>query len=105
MDHWSKWADEVIMAYRDDDRVVGGKVLWYYPIMQRSKIRNQRSKNIARTVGVEVPDEHLRYEELRITVNDPAEDVVALLKQLQEQPIGYYPYGNDDDGEEEVLTS
>ncbi|KAM7191429.1 RNA polymerase II-associated protein 1 [Rhypophila sp. PSN 637] len=102
MDHDTKYAEEIILAFNDDesdgrpDADNSQAAVYYYPIMQRSTIRNQRSKNIARNIGITDEYEHI-VDELEVTVNDPDEELKAELQKFKEQPIGFFPGADEED--------
>lgn len=100
MDHETKYNEEVILAFREDNEVQGGKVVFYYPVMQRSTIRNQRTKNIARTIGITDDDELPRPDELHVTVSEPSEALKKDLANLKNDPLGY-SLDQDEEAEED----
>ncbi|KAK0748766.1 RNA polymerase II-associated, partial [Apiosordaria backusii] len=108
MDHHTKYSEEVILAYRNDERQSKGRTddsaqkgVYYYPVMQRTTIRNQRTKNIARTIGVlpQGEEEEARVGELEVTVAEPGEELKAELERFKAMPVGYF--GGEDEEEEE----
>ncbi|KAK0711529.1 RNA polymerase II-associated, partial [Lasiosphaeris hirsuta] len=107
MDHETKYDDEVILAYRNDETEARGrgddsaqKAVYYYPIMQRSVIRSQRTKNIARTIGITTDEEEAHLDELHVRVEAPSEELRGELARFKAQPLGFLPeYEEDDDGE------
>ncbi|KAK4143619.1 RNA polymerase II-associated [Dichotomopilus funicola] len=103
MDHDNKYDEEVILAFRDDEGASRGrtddsaaKAVYYYPVMQRTTIRNQRTKNIARTIGI-TDDEETHLDELHVRVDEPSEELLGELARYKVQPVGDLP----DEGEEE----
>lgn len=109
MDHDNKYDEEVILAFRDDEtRARAGaddldsaqKAVYYYPVMQRTTIRNQRTKNIARTIGI-ADEEESHLDELHVQIDDPSDSVRAELLRYKMQPVGDLPDDYDDDEEEE----
>ncbi|KAK1780316.1 RNA polymerase II-associated [Copromyces sp. CBS 386.78] len=93
-DHDTKYNGEVILAFRDDvgegDSVTEQRGMYYYPIMQRSTLRNQRTRNIsARTTGNGDDDSERFPDELHVTVDEPHEGLKADIKQFELNPIGY----------------
>jgi RNA polymerase II-associated factor 1 len=66
--------------------------------MQRSTIRPQRTRNIARTnYGVAEDDEPQVVDQLDLTVDDPTEEMKAAMKMYARHPMGW-----DQDEEEEL---
>lgn len=93
-DHDTKYNGEVILAFRDDvgegDSVTEQRGMYYYPIMQRSTLRNQRTRNIsARTAGNGEEDSERFPDELHVTIDEPHEGLKADIKQFELNPIGY----------------
>lgn len=105
MDHDNKYDEEVILAYRDDETEQRGKAddstqkaLYYYPVMQRSTIRSQRTKNIARKIGIPTDEEETHVDELHVQVEDPSENLKSELSRFKHQPLGFLPeYGSDEE--------
>lgn len=92
-DHDTKYNGEVILAFRDDvgegDSTTDQRGMYYYPIMQRSTLRNQRTRNIARTIGNGADDSERFPDELHVTIDEPHEGLKADIKQFELNPIGY----------------
>ncbi|KAK3505230.1 RNA polymerase II-associated [Neurospora crassa] len=89
-DHDTKYNGEVILAFRDDvgegDSTTDQRGMYYYPIMQRSTLRNQRTRNIAQKIA----DDSERFpDELHVTIDEPHEGLKADIKQFELNPIGY----------------
>ncbi|KAL8408986.1 hypothetical protein RB594_007436 [Gaeumannomyces avenae] len=102
--HDSKYDVEVILSLADDGgEGVAGPAALMYPVMQRTTIRSQRGKNIARTRGLGLPDddEQQGIERLDITVEDPAPEVAEVMEQFKTEPR---PFQADDDNDEEKET-
>ncbi|KAK4138285.1 hypothetical protein BT67DRAFT_393518 [Trichocladium antarcticum] len=103
MDHDNKYDEEVILAYRDDDEAQtdGGpaKAVYYYPVMQRTTIRNQRTKNIARTIGI-ADEEETHLDELHVQIDEPSEELKAELARYKQQPVGDLPEEEEEEQEE-----
>ncbi|KAL2188945.1 hypothetical protein L209DRAFT_726522 [Thermothelomyces heterothallicus CBS 203.75] len=111
MDHDNKYDEEVILAFRDDEAASKGRVddsaqkaVYYYPVMQRTTIRNQRTKNIARTIGI-ADEEETHLDELHVRIDDPSDELKAELARYKQQPVGDLPdedeVGEEEGGEEE----
>ncbi|KAH8894956.1 Paf1-domain-containing protein [Thozetella sp. PMI_491] len=102
MDHDNKYDHEVILAFRDEAKGrsddAAQKAVYYYPVMQRSTIRNQRTKNIARKTGV-MDEEELHYDELHVRVDEPSDALKAELLRYKEQPVGWV---EDDEPEQDA---
>ncbi|KAG6013642.1 hypothetical protein E4U43_007179 [Claviceps pusilla] len=88
LDHPTKYADEIILAYNDDEVYPRQKAMYYYPIMQKSTIRPQRTKNIARTIGIPTEEEQI-VDQLDITVEDPTEEMLDAMRKYKEHPLGW----------------
>ncbi|KAK1751585.1 RNA polymerase II-associated protein 1 [Echria macrotheca] len=107
MDHDNKYDEEVILAYRLDETDrrpkddSAQKAVYYYPVMQRSTIRSQRTKNIARTIGIATDEEGPHLDELHVKVDDPSEELKAELNRYKEKPVGMVEV--DEDEEEEPV--
>ncbi|KAH8910243.1 Paf1-domain-containing protein [Coniochaeta sp. PMI_546] len=101
LDHESKYDEELILAFNDGESAGGGKGekgLYYYPVMQRSTVRAQRSKNIARTVvGIQEGEETM-IDQLDVTVDEPGEELKAHMARYRENPFGWAE--EDEDREE-----
>ncbi|KAG6075685.1 hypothetical protein E4U15_005518 [Claviceps sp. LM218 group G6] len=88
LDHPTKYSDEIIVAYNDVDAYPRQKAMYYYPIMQKSTIRPQRTKNIARTIGINAEEEQM-VDQLDITVEDPTEEMLDAMKKYKNHPLGW----------------
>lgn len=89
LDHERKYDEEVILSFEDGSGGGGvQKAAYYYPVMQRSTIKPQRTKNIHRTIGVGPEDEQI-IERLDVTVADPDEDMKADMDRFKENPYSY----------------
>ncbi|KAJ4292243.1 hypothetical protein N0V88_005874 [Collariella sp. IMI 366227] len=110
MDHDNKYDEEVMLAFRDDEsekRHSDGadsaqRAVYYYPVMQRTTIRSQRTKNIARTIGI-ADEEETHLDELHVQIDEPSEELKAELARYKQQPIGDLPEEEEEE-EEEVYT-
>ncbi|KAL2255377.1 hypothetical protein VTK26DRAFT_3491 [Humicola hyalothermophila] len=107
MDHDNKYDEEVILAFRDDESVSKGraddsahKAVYYYPVMQRTTIRPQRTKNIARTIGI-ADEEETHLDELHVQIDDPSDELKAELLRYKQQPVGDLPDEEEEEVEEE----
>ncbi|KOS21306.1 RNA polymerase II-associated protein 1 -like protein [Escovopsis weberi] len=90
LDHPTKYDDEIILANNEDDTYPKQKAVYYYPVMQKSTIRPQRTKNIARTnYGLDDEDDPRVVDQLDITVDDPTEEMKEAIKMYKEHPLGW----------------
>jgi len=96
LDHESKYSEELILAMNEGGRGDMERGLYYYPVMQRSTVRAQRSKNIARTVAGMQEGEEAMIDQLDVTVDEPGEELKEHMAMYKE-----HPYGFQDDEEEE----
>lgn len=89
LDHESKFSDELVLAFNEDERL-REKAVYYYPIMQRSVIRPQRTKNIARTMGgVQLDEDEFTVDQLDITVTEPDDYLKKHMSKFKEHPYGF----------------
>jgi RNA polymerase II-associated factor 1 len=95
LDHPTKYTHEILLAYNDTDDYPKQKAFYYYPVLQKSTIRPQRTKNIARTIGFPEEEEKI-VEQMDVTVDDPNDSMRDRMKQYKENPLGF-----DEDEEEE----
>ena len=100
--HDTKYSEEIVLGFADDvpdvARSAGRRAAFYYPVMQRSTIRSQRTKNIARTAGLARDDDDPEPVRLDVTVVDPTPDMVEHLARVKEDPL----YFNEEEDEEAV---
>lgn len=97
LNHDTKYDEEVVIAFDHD---AGQKAAYYYPVMQRSTIRPQRAKNIARTIGLaEIQDQDQVIHQLDVTVSDPDDQLKQVMDGFKEHPYEQ-PYGGDDEEDE-----
>ncbi|PHH83037.1 hypothetical protein CDD82_3839 [Ophiocordyceps australis] len=95
LDHPTKYDDEIILSF--DHAAV-----YYYPVMQRSSIRPQRTKNIARVTGFTQEGDDQIVDQLDITVEEPTDEMRQVIYAYKEQPLGLHQAGEaDDDGDAE----
>ncbi|RYP64690.1 hypothetical protein DL771_008647 [Monosporascus sp. 5C6A] len=92
LNHDSKYDDEVIIAFNDD--TMDQKAAYYYPVMQRTTIRPQRTKNIARTIGIAEMEEQVVHQ-LDVTVGEPDYQLKQVMESFKERPYG--PEEDEDD--------
>ncbi|KAI1096384.1 RNA polymerase II-associated [Rostrohypoxylon terebratum] len=90
LNNQTKYDEEVVLAFNDDE-TMDQKAAFYYPVMQRSVIKPQRAKKIARTIGL-VPagvdlDER-NVDQLDIVVEDPSDDIRTWMNLYRDHPYG-----------------
>ncbi|KAI1658224.1 Paf1-domain-containing protein [Daldinia decipiens] len=98
LNNQTKYDEEVVLAFNDDE-AIDQKAAFYYPVMQRSVIKPQRNKNIARTIGLIPADlniEERNVDQLDVVVEDPSDDIRAWMSLYRD-----HPYGREDEGEGE----
>ncbi|KAI1761449.1 RNA polymerase II-associated [Hypoxylon sp. FL1150] len=83
----TKYDEEVVVTFNDDDDMLDQKAAFYYPVMQRSVIKPQRNKNIARTIGL-APPEQRGIDQLDVLVEDPNDTVRGWMDLYREHPYG-----------------
>ncbi|KAI1082272.1 RNA polymerase II-associated [Whalleya microplaca] len=87
LNNQTKYDEEVILAFNEDE-MIDQKAVFYYPVMQRSIIKPQRTKNIARTIGVpDMVDEEI-VDQLDVTVEDPTDEIREWMDLYKEHPYG-----------------
>lgn len=99
--HTTKYQDEVLLAYNNDTTYPRQKAMYYYPVMQKSIIRPQRTKNIARTAGITNEQEQI-VDQLDITVDDPTEEMRDAIKRYKTQPLGWDQEDEEEPQQEDV---
>ncbi|KAI1844060.1 hypothetical protein JX265_009676 [Neoarthrinium moseri] len=98
LDHRSKYDEELIIAFNDDDTSLHQKAAYYYPVMQRSQIRPQRTKNIARKIGLADEDEQI-IDQLDVEIDEPTDEIKEQSEKFKRDP--YFL----EDEEEEALAA
>jgi RNA polymerase II-associated factor 1 len=88
LDHLTKYDMEVLLTLNKEDSELYQKAAYFYPIMQKSTIRPQRTKNIARTIGLSQEEEQA-IDQLRVTVVDPPEDTANAMAQFKIDPYNF----------------
>ncbi|KAI0023207.1 RNA polymerase II-associated [Xylariomycetidae sp. FL0641] len=88
LDHESKYAQELLMSFSNGDAADGAqKAAYYYPVMQRSQLKPQRTKTIARTIGYVDPEAEAKVvDRLDVTVDAPDAALQAHLDFYREHP-------------------
>ncbi|KAI1378203.1 RNA polymerase II-associated [Hypoxylon crocopeplum] len=107
LNNQTKYDEEVVLAFNDDE-MLDQKAVFYYPVMQRSVIKPQRSKTLARTIGGFMPAEldvdERNVDQLDVYVEDPTEDIKAWMNLYREHPYGKEEEpgeGEEDEGEQQ----
>ncbi|KAI0145717.1 RNA polymerase II-associated protein [Hypoxylon sp. NC0597] len=93
----TKYDEEVVLAFNEDE-MIEQKAVFYYPVMQRSTIKPQRAKKIARTIGYVPADmdlEERNVDQLDVVVEDPSDDIRAWMNLYRD-----HPYGKEEDADE-----
>ncbi|KFA68819.1 hypothetical protein S40285_01165 [Stachybotrys chlorohalonatus IBT 40285] len=101
LDQATKYDDEILLWSNDDTTYPNQKAEYYYPVMQKSTIRPQRRKNIARTALAAEEDEHVVHQ-LDVTVDDPTEEMRDAMKQYRDHPLGWEQEGEAEAEETEA---
>ncbi|KAI0127787.1 RNA polymerase II-associated [Xylariales sp. AK1849] len=101
LDHRSKYDEELILAFHDQDSSLHQKAAYYYPVMQRSQIRPQRTKNIARKIGITDEDEQI-IDQLDVVIDQPTEDIKESTERFKHDP---YCLEDAEEEEEEVAAT
>lgn len=106
--HATKYDKELLLAFNDDETELHQKAAYFYPVMQRSTIRPQRLKNIARVQPGLADENEQIIDELHVTVDAPTEQIMEQIEGFKRQP--YIPVGDneaeehhDGAGEEEAV--
>ncbi|KAJ9154941.1 RNA polymerase II-associated [Pleurostoma richardsiae] len=91
LDHSTKYDDEVILAFSNGGSAAPQqqKAVWYYPVMDRSTIRTQRTRNINRTMGFGAAEEGQTIDQLEVTVESPTEEIREYMLRYKEKPLGF----------------
>ena len=97
MDHTTKYSHEIILASHDKDDYPKQKAVYYYPVLQKSTIRPQRTKNIARTAGFGEDEEEEKVEQLDLKVEEANEKMLEAMKRYRDHPLGW------EEEEEEII--
>jgi RNA polymerase II-associated factor 1 len=112
LDHESKYSEELILAFNEGTQSGRDRGLYYYPVMQRSTVRAQRSKNIARTVVGMQDGEETMIDQLDVTVDEPGDELKGHMAMYKEHPFGFQdeeeeqeaPQGNERDRHDDELS-
>lgn len=101
LNHDTKYDDELVLAFHDDE-TNDQKGVYYYPVMQRSIIRPQRTKNIARTIGGFADADEKIIENIHVMVEEPTEEVKTVTLGFKEKPYRGLEEDEDEDEEQDV---
>lgn len=122
--HATKYAEEILLAFSEDatasapdlgERVAGGpRAALYYPVMQRTVVRSQRQKQIARgtggiggMLGMDLDDPEngdgadRPIDRLLVSVHDPPEDMREHIARIRADPLHFQDAEMDAEGEED----
>ncbi|KAH7393377.1 RNA polymerase II-associated [Cadophora sp. MPI-SDFR-AT-0126] len=89
----NKFDDEIVLAISDGKDGLRQKAAYYYPIVQRIKIRPQRNKNIQSkrnryTPGAPKEDTERQTDYLHVMIEEPDEIMIAEREVFRTQPFG-----------------
>ncbi|CAK7565334.1 MAG: hypothetical protein SEPTF4163_003249 [Sporothrix epigloea] len=116
--HATKYAEEILLAFTEDigqsaPDMVGGtadgtRAALYYPVMQRTVLRSQRQKQIAR-LGNEMDDENgdgsdRPVDRMLVAVQDPPEDMKEHIARIRADPLHFQDTEMDAGGDEEEAS-
>lgn len=99
LNHFTKYEEELIIAFNEESTPLHQKAAYYYPVMQRSQIRPQRNKNIARKIGITDEDEQI-IDQLDITVDEATDEIKENVARFKQDP--YWPQTMEEEVVEEV---
>ncbi|CAJ2509826.1 Uu.00g057260.m01.CDS01 [Anthostomella pinea] len=84
LDHSAKYDEELVLSFNEDE-MIDQKAVFYYPVIQKSVIKPQRTKNIARTAGSGDMDD-TPTDQLDVTVDEPHDGLRALMAHYKDKP-------------------
>ncbi|KAL2068193.1 hypothetical protein VTL71DRAFT_16291 [Oculimacula yallundae] len=101
----NKFDDEIIIAVHDGTDGLHQRGAYYYPIVQKIKIRPQRNKNIQSkrnryTPGAPKEDTERQTDYLHVFIEDPDEVMRSEREVFRTMPYG--KQGSDSDGEDDA---
>lgn len=102
LEHAEKYSNEILLAHHDEDKYPRQKAVYYYPVLQKSVIRPQRTKNIARTIGAGMDEDETIVERMDVTIEDPSEAQLDAMRRYKEQPFGQHEEEEEQQEEEET---
>ncbi|KAL7626326.1 hypothetical protein AAE478_003098 [Parahypoxylon ruwenzoriense] len=91
LNNQTKYDEEVVLTFNDDE-MIDQKAVYFYPVMQRSVIKPQRTKNIARTIGIAGIEDERAVDQLDVVVEDPTHDIRTWMELYRD-----HPYGKEDE--------
>lgn len=105
MTHQTKYDEELIISCGKGGITGAGegdggprpRAAWYYPVMQRTVVRNQRTKSMARMQSQGAADDDQQVDALDLMVTDPTEAMLELAARIRADPLHFA----EDDGAEE----
>jgi RNA polymerase II-associated factor 1 len=101
LDQLTKYDEEIILSYNDDETYPNQKAVYYYPVMQKSTIGPQRRKNIARATFAGEDEEQV-VDQLDVTVEEPTEEMRSAMKKYRDYPLGFdNELAEDEDADED----
>ena len=104
LDHMTKYDKELLLAINNDETAMHQKAVYFYPVMQRSTIRPQRTKNIARVQAGLADENEQIIDELHVTVDAPTEQIMEQIEGFKTQPYGATVVDDESAaGDEEVM--
>ncbi|KAL2753801.1 hypothetical protein ACRALDRAFT_2110521 [Sodiomyces alcalophilus JCM 7366] len=88
-----KFSEELIVTFNDDENSPDGddgtvmrqKAAYFYPVIQRTTVRPQRSKNITRNLSQ--MDEEKTVSQINVAVREPDADLRELLAKYKANPL------------------
>lgn len=94
-----KYDEEVLIATSDGSDGIRQKAAYYYPIIQRTSIRPQRTKNIRKNKnGYNKQDAEANYTDyVDMRIEDPTDDMIAIRSVFKDHPYGPQDQGEDDE--------
>ncbi|KAK6822629.1 hypothetical protein PG990_015077 [Apiospora arundinis] len=105
LNHTTKYDKELLLAFNNEETSLHQKAAYFYPVMQRSTIRPQRMKNIARVQAGLADENEQIIDELHVTVDAPTEQIMDQIESFKTHPYGSTEAEEHQDaaGEEEVV--
>ncbi|KAK7961006.1 hypothetical protein PG996_011648 [Apiospora saccharicola] len=105
LNHTTKYDKELLLAFNNEETALHQKAAYFYPVMQRSTIRPQRTKNIARVQAGLADENEQIIDELHVTVDAPPEHIMEQIEGFKMQPYGPTEVEDHHDaqGDEEVV--
>ncbi|KAI0480477.1 RNA polymerase II-associated [Xylariaceae sp. FL0804] len=95
VDQPDKYNEELLLSFHDDDGDGRAPAVLYYPVIQRSTIKPQRTKNIARTIGYADGEERVT-DEIEVTIGEPNERHRRVLEAYRTDPYRLHTEEDDE---------